>query len=379
MTLAIAGRIPLVCRPKPPGTPLVERIAQLTALTVEPNGADHHQLVARASGVLNFAALIASDVGLPDLAAELCWRQYKIFAEADSMGQDIAVMALMPMVNIARLLIREGDGNGAFAVLQQLYRAAQQRGMTVIRDHDVDLSPLIRTDADHRKICTELWVTLLVDGARALARNGRWTDAAEVMAAHHGIGDRLLDGRQIKIMALVEQGLPQQATAMIESSIPTEPWENTVAAILRIYCRPETSPTPQKELDHAVQETLTLITEPEPTTASFRARAGLTALDVTADQPTPSDSPLRAAVIEVASSDAYAARDVLGHHVMRSQMTDQQAQELTAVVTAAGLGAGNLSVAHKDALAAAVRTAEDRLRTLLARTSPHGEPSATPG
>ncbi|MEU8246229.1 hypothetical protein [Nonomuraea sp. NPDC048916] len=234
MNRAIASRIPLVCRPKPPETPLAMRIAELSALTIEPNGADHHQLVARASGVLNFAALIASDVGLPDLAAELCWRQYKIFADVSSLDQDIAMMALMPVVNIARLLIREDDGNGAYEVLQQLCHAVQQRGAPTIGNHDVDLSPLIRTEADHRKICTELWVTLLIDGARALARNGRWTEAAKAMAAHRGIGNRFLDGRQIMIMSLLEQGLTQQATAMIESSVAAEPWENTIAATLRL-------------------------------------------------------------------------------------------------------------------------------------------------
>lgn len=373
MNPAIAGRIPLVCRPKPPGTPLADRIAELTALTLEPNGADHHQLVARASGVLNFAALIASDVGLPGLAADLCWRQHGIFAEASGLEQDIAVMALMPVVNIARLLIREGDGEGAFAVLQQLYYAAQRRGTALIRDHELDLSPLIETDADHRKICTELWVTLLVDGARALARNGRWTEAADVMAVHRGIGNRLLDGRQIKIMALLEQDLPQQATAVIESSVPTEPWENTVATILRIYCRPKTSPTQQEELDHAVEDTLALITQPEPTTAAFRARLGLTTLDLTAGQATPYASRLRAAITAVASADAYAARDVLGHDAMLSQMTHQQEQELTAVITASGLGARNLSTVHTESLTAAVHKAEDRLRYLLTTSAPHND------
>lgn len=345
------------------------RIAELTALTVEPTGADHHQRVARASGVLNFAALIASAVGLPDLAADLCWRHYQIFAEARSLDQDIAVMALMPVVNIARLLIRVGSSNAAYQVLQQLYRAARQRGTTVIADHEVDLSTLIRTDADHRQICTKLWVTLLTDGARALARDGRWSEAAETMAAHRGIGNRLLDGRQIMIMSLMEQGLTEQATAMIESSVPAEPWENTVAALLRIYCRPKTSPPPQRELDHAMQETLVLITQPEPATAAFRARVGLTAFDLTAVQPTPYDAQLRAAVIEVASCDAYAARDVLAHHLMRSQMSHRQEQQLAAVLAAAGLGARELSPAHKEALTTAVQTAEDRLRTLLGTKS----------
>jgi hypothetical protein len=372
MNPAVASRIPLVCRPKPPGSPLALRIAQLTALTAGPDGADHRQQVARASAVLNSAALIASDVGLPGLAAELCWRQHEIFAEAGRLDQDIAVMALMPVVNIARLLIREGDGNGAFDMLQQLYRAARQRGATVIRGHDIDLSSLIRTDADHKRICTELWVTLLTDGARALARNGRWTQAAETMAAHRGIGSRLFDGRQIMIMSLMEQGLTQQATVMLETSVPAEPWENTVAAILRIYCQPETSLISQDDLNHAMQESLQLVTQHDPATAAFRARAGLTALDLTAGQPAPHESRLRAAVIEVASSDAYAARDVLGHHMMRCQMTRQQEHELAAVLSASGLGAGNLPAVHMHALTAAAGTAEDHLRSLLITTSPCG-------
>ena len=103
------------------------------------------------------------------------------------------------------------------------------------------------------------------------------------MAAHRGVGKRLLDGRQIKIMSLVEQNLPQQAIDMIDSSDPAEPWENAVAAILRISCRPTTSATPHNELDRAVREALPLITELEPTTAAFRARLGPTMLDLIAD------------------------------------------------------------------------------------------------
>ncbi|MET8160344.1 hypothetical protein ABZT47_28630 [Sphaerisporangium sp. NPDC005289] len=365
MNPAIARRIPLVCRPKPPGLPLDRRIAELTALTVDMPGAGHSQRVARASGVLNMAALIASDSGMPDLAAELCWRQHKVFAEARSLDQDIAVMSLMPLVNIARLLIREGDGTAAFAVLQGLYRAAQQRGATVIRNHDVDLSPLIRTVADHRKICTELWVALLVDGARALASVGRWTEAAESMAAHHGVGQRLLDGRQIAIMSLMEQDLPQQAAAMIDSSVPAEPWENAVAAILRTYCRPPATAASQDELAHVAREALTVIAEPAPLTAAFRTRLGLTALDLTAGRPTAHDSGLRSAVTDVACSDAYAAREVLGHQGISSRMTPQQEQVVADVLTASGFGAGSIPAVHLDTLTAAARQGEDSLRDLL--------------
>ncbi|TDD15062.1 hypothetical protein [Nonomuraea diastatica] len=285
-------------------------------------------------------------------------------------------MSLMPLVNIARLLTREGDGRGAFALLQQLYRAAQQRGATIIRDHGIDLSPLIQTTADHRKICTELWVTLLVDGAKALASLGRWTEAAESMAAHRGVGQRLLDGQQITIMSLVEQGLHQQAADMIASSVPAEPWENAVAAILRIYCRPPASATSQDELDHVAREALALITEPESMTAAFRVRLGLTALDLTADQPTAHDADLRSAVIGVAVSDAYAARDVLAHHGMRSRMISHQEQVLADVLAASGFGAGSLPTVHGDALTTAVGQGEASLRALLGTTALQSDPAS---
>jgi len=365
MNPAIANRIPLVCRPKPPGIPLTERIAALTELVTQPAGADHHQLVARASGILNFAALIASDAGLLELAADLCWRQHAIFAAA-TLDQDTAVMALMPLVNIARLMIREGDGPGAYDILHRLYRAARLRSTTTIVDHHIDLAPLIRTSDDHRKICTELWVTLLTDGARALARAGRWAEAAAAMTAHRGIGRRLLDGRQIKIMSLAEQGLTGQAIAMIDTSTLAEPWEMTVAAMLRIYCQPDTSPASQYDLDRALRRTLDLITQPtESATAAFQIRVGLTALDLTITQPFAVTSELRDAIVRAALSDAYAAREVLAHADTRSRLSRQDERELTAVVTDAALGTGQLPPQHMHALAATVKQGEDQLRAML--------------
>ena len=86
MIPAIASRIPLVRRTKAPALSLEERINHLTGLTVAPAGAGHHDLVARACGVRNYAALIASDVGLPDLAADLCRRQHQVFADAGRLS-----------------------------------------------------------------------------------------------------------------------------------------------------------------------------------------------------------------------------------------------------------------------------------------------------
>lgn len=365
MLPAIASRIPLVRRPKAPALPLDERIAHLTGLTVAPADASHHDLVARASGVLNYAALIASDVGMPDLAAKLCWRQHQVFADAGHLTGNIAVMSLMPLINISRLLTREGDGEAAYDLLKRLYRAAQKGDTAEICGNTVDLSRLIDTEADHRKVCEELWVTVLVDGARALARIGRWTEAADAMTAHRGIGNRLLDGRQIKIMSLMERGLDQEARATIDSTAPTEPWENTIAALLRICCRPTPSTAPQPELDLALQEARALITSPDPTTAAFQTRVGLTALELLRDRTSPHVSLLEEAVADVAILDAYAARDVLNHHPARSHLTNGQRQKLETVLAASGLGAGNLSTAHMQELTAAVDKADVALCGLL--------------
>ncbi|MBW1601022.1 hypothetical protein JJV70_02665 [Streptomyces sp. JJ66] len=363
MIPAIASRIPLVKRSKAPALPLDERITHLTGLTVAPAGAGHRDLVARACGVLNYGALIVSDVGMPGLAAELCWRQHRVFADARHLPGDVAVMSLMPLINISRLLIRNGDGHTAYDVLTRLYRAAQQRATTVIDGNTIDLSALIRTEADHRRICQELWVTLLVDGARALARIGRWTEAADAMTAHRGIGNRLLDGRQIMIMSLLERGLDQQARDAIDSAVPTEPWENAIAALLRICCRSEGAPAP--ELDRAVQEALTLLTPPESSTAAFQTRVGLAALDLTCGQADACLASLCDALADAARLDAYAAREVLAHHTARSHLTSEQRQRLRAAVTASGLGVGGLPQAHMQVVSEGVDKAEVALRELL--------------
>ncbi|MBW1597215.1 hypothetical protein [Streptomyces sp. JJ38] len=378
MIPAIASRIPLVRRPKAPALPLDERITHLTGLTVAPAGASRHDLVARASGVLNYAALIASDVGLPDLAADLCWRQHQVFAEAGRLNATIAVMSLMPLVNLSRLLTRDGQGEAAYDVLTRLHHAARQRGKAEIDGRTVDLSALTGTDDDHRQVCQELWVALLVDGARALARVGRWTDAAEAMAKHRGIGNRLLDGRQIKIMSLMEQGLDEQARDVIHATQPTEPWETAVGLLLRAHCHPADTPVPRPDLDRTLNEATELLAHPEPSTAVFQTRTGLAALEL--DPTGPDAGPLVDAVADVARLDAYAAREALLHPATRAALSADHEDALNAVITAAGLGADVLPADHLGPLSEAVALAETELRKLLqdANSVPGNPPKEVP-
>ncbi|WP_434595907.1 hypothetical protein [Streptomyces sp. A5-4] len=363
MIPAIASRIPLVRRTKAPALPLEERINHLTGLTVAPAGAGHYDLVARTCSVLNYAALITSDVGLSGLATDLCWRQHQVFADAGRLSGPIGVMSLMPLVNLSRLLTRNGQGEAAYDLLTRLNQAARQRGKSEIDGRVVDLSSLTSTEADHRQVCQELWVTVLVDGARALARIGRWTEAAEAMAHHRGIGNRLLDGRQIKIMALMEQGRNQQALDLIDTAQPTEPWETSIGLLLRAHCRHVGVPVAQADLEHVLVEAAALLTPPDPSTAVFQTRAGLSAFELDPDGPFAGT--LTKTIAKVAQLDAYAARDVLHHPLAVSALGAGSTLALNAVIAAAGLGSGALPAHHYEALTGAVAHAEAELERLL--------------
>ncbi|MFF3976612.1 hypothetical protein [Streptomyces sp. NPDC001828] len=371
MIPAIASRIPLVRRTKAPALPLEERINHITGLTVAPAGASHHDLVARACGVLNYAALITSDIGLANEAEALCWRQHQVFADAGRLSGQIAIMSLMPLVNLSRLQTRAGEGERAYSLLQTLSDAARHRAKADIDGCTVDLSALTDADEDHRTVCQELYVSVLVDGARALACNGRWTEAADAMARHRGIGNRLLDGRQIKIMALMEQDLDQQARDLIDTTQPTEPWESVVAGLLRAHCHPGAAPV--SDLDQAQRAVASFLAAPGPAPyAVFQTRTGLAALDL--DAGGPPTSALASALAEAARLDAYAAREVLGHPVAVAALGDRATDELKTVVTAAGLGSGVLSIDHRESLTGAVAQAETQLEALL-----RSQPAPRPG
>ncbi|MEV5843721.1 hypothetical protein AB0M32_17350 [Streptomyces sp. NPDC051985] len=363
MIPAIASRIPLVRRTKAPALPLEERINHLTGLTVAPAGASHHDLVARTCGVLNYAALIASDVGLPSLAEDLCWRQHQIFANTGHLSGRTAVMSLMPLINLSRLQTRAGHGELAYSLLHCLNEAARHRNKTDIDGRPVDLSALTGTDEDHRAVCQELYVTLLVDGARALARIGRWTEAADAMAQHRGIGNRLLDGRQIKVMALMEQGHDRQALDLIDTTQPTEPWETAVALLLHAHCRPTDTPVPQRDLDRTLEEAVQLLAHADPPTAAFQTRTGLSALEL--DHTGRHAVRILDSLVSVARLDAYAAQDALRHPVAASHLDAGAADALHALIAAAGLGASVLPAHHLESLMGAVGHAETELERLL--------------
>jgi hypothetical protein len=207
---------------------------------------------------------------MPAFAQKLCWRQYDIFNAARPLPAPIAKLALQPVINIARQMIRDGDGGTAYEMLVNLFHAARTRSRVSVAGRSIDLTGATALPEDHKTTCTQLWAAILADGTRAVVQTGRWTDAATTIAAHRGDGDRLLDGRRATIMSLLQRGHRDQAIAMLDQSTLTEPWEKPVAAILRTYCLRQDANAAREHLDAAVVEALALIRQGEPSTVVFR-------------------------------------------------------------------------------------------------------------
>ena len=363
MNPKIASRFPLMCRPRPLGLPLTDRITAMAASAVDAPGASHHEKVARASGVINIAALIASDVGLRDMAWNMCWSHFDTFAGAEQLAPATAVMALQPLINIPRILIRDGNGHAAYDVLSAMYQAARRRGQVRVCGRTVDLSAIIRDDEAHRRVCAELWADMLNDGTRALAQAGRWRQAAEAVAAHKGVGDRLWDGRQVTIVALLDLGRTAEAAAMTEAGHIGDAPEKAVAALLRTFCALEAN-ADATGLAVAVGEAQALLELDEPPTIFFRTQAALTALAL-ADAAGEASKPiilLQEAVMAAARTDAYAARAVL-------KTLGREDEGLRRTVDGAGLGRGYMPPLLIDQLTRSVAAAAASLKILLTERS----------
>ncbi|MEU5900312.1 hypothetical protein [Streptomyces venezuelae] len=357
---------PLIQRPRPPALPLTTRISQLTDLAAQPATGDLHQQATRAAEVCNKAALIASDCAVPDLARDLCWSQYEVFDQARPLPPWAVKLALQPVLNIARQHIREGDGNRAYAMLDTLLRAARTRTCAEITGRTVNLHTLTGSADEHKTLCTLVWAALLADGTRALTQAGRWREAAEAAAAHRGVGVRLLDGRQITILALAHDGQHDEATTLVESSQPAEPWEEAVQSLLRASCRDFADAVPAPHLEDMLTAALALQQLAAPSTTVFRTRVGITALALAASHTSQRIRPLHAGILTMAHADAYAARDALAHPQIQRAMTTGQRRTLTSLVRNAGLDAGTIPAPLRSELTRAAASAEDRLRLCLA-------------
>lgn len=325
-----------MARPRPACPPLADRVREISDLA---RAAERDSKVNSATVALNKAALIASDCGMPDLARALCWRHTEVFLRAQPMGAQEARYALEPLVNLARLLIRDGDGEGAYLLLDSLNRAVRSRSEAVIDGRTVSFHHLTDSTADHREVCQWLWTVLLGDGTRALVAAGRWDRARAHSEQHHGVGQRLFDGRQVEVLVRCLGGQPAAALEFLNNSTLSEDWERPVAACLAVLCLTAAGDCPVGPVKTMVEHYLALDTAPE--LAVFRSRIGLAVLDLT-PRPQQAEALRRLTDEAVAARDGYVARDVLAHPVCREQMNQDEICMLSAAVTSAGLGMGKI-------------------------------------
>lgn len=347
----LARRFPLVARRRPPCIPLGDRVGELSALA---DTAARQNDRTAASAVHNQAALLASDAGLAELARQWCHRHAAAYLRAAPLDAQAARHGLEPLVNLARLRIRDGEGARALQLLRSLYRAVSTASDTVLDGVLIPGSKLILTDAERREVRTWLWSVLLADGTRALTSSGRWDEALAYLRRHQGIGGRMLDGRQVAVIAYITEADEAGALRLLGETEPGEPWEEAVAACLTALCRRPG----EREALALLQRSETLPQEPQ--LAVFQTRLGLTVIDLAIDTArhlaTATAAQLVSRVLEY--RDGYAAREMLAHGQRTGLLARDQARELADVVDACGLGHREIPDALHNELSAAVARAE---------------------
>ncbi|MGW5049755.1 hypothetical protein [Actinokineospora sp. NPDC004072] len=348
-----ARRFPLVARTRPACVPLDQRVSELSERARE---AARTGDITEAAAVHNQAALVASDCGLPDLARQWCHQQVNLYLRARPLGAQVARLALEPITNLARLYTREGHGERAFTVMDTLFTAVSTR-----TEADVDgiRIPADLTDSaeTHQQIRNWLWAVLLATGARALAAAGRWAQAHARMEDYKGIGRRMLDGRQIAVIAQAVSGNTDGALAVLANTTPGEPWENAVTACLTIQCSADTDNTGL----NSIIEKYRALNISSPGLAVFHTRLGLSFVDAIGSFAAPHARSIALDLIDYALDrcDGYVARDILRHGGCHELLTDSQERNLSFLVEACALDSGTMPQDALSTLTAALAHAEE--------------------
>jgi hypothetical protein len=366
-----ARRFPLVPRGKPRCPPLEVRLSQIRARAQTANTGD--QPILHAAQAHNLAALTASDCGLPNLARQLCNRQAELFLSARPLDAATAKMALQPLINLGRLLARDGCGLDAYHLYEQLFTAAKARSGTTINDLIVPFQDLIADADDHRQITQWLWTILLADGSRALVQAGHWPQALQHIHHHNALGLRLLDGRQITVLAHSAAGQHHRAYTVLAGSRPEAPWERIVTTALTAFLHLRRGQTPDTALAELVDLYPAHGDEPDREHHVFDAQLGLCILDL-ASGSHPGQLIANALVSQaLRTQDAYLAREILGHPASTTLLTAETQQNLYSTINAAALGKGTLPADLHTDLMDSVQLSEAALRNALGRQKP-GQP-----
>lgn len=370
MTPAAARRFPLLGRPRPTAAVLPDRVQEIADIAhgAAQDGVDG---LAQGAQALNKAALVASDCSMTDLARRLCWQHIDVYRAA---GRPLTVLQarymLEPVLNLARLHLRAGDGDQALHQVKAMYRAVASGCDLIVDGRVLPLDGLAGTRHEHHKLREWVWLHLLGEGVRALALAGRWDDAAAHAHAYRGIGRHLMEGRQAMILAHCLNGATAAARAALGESTPEQPWERQVAACLTVMCT--SGAPPHRDVETMVSRFVER--QPTPGYAVFRAQLGLTvaALAGTTDPEAARRTLGQVADEVIRSGDGYAAREVLRYRGPQTGwLTGEQGSGLSDLLAASGLGAGRLPGSLLRSLVASTHNAAEALATSLPQPNDH--------
>ncbi|MCN9240195.1 hypothetical protein NGF19_05205 [Streptomyces sp. RY43-2] len=363
-----AQRFPLVSRFRPTCLPLARRVHALAELSDTAAATADQGL---ASAVYNQAALIASDLGLPDLAREWCHQHAAAYLHATPLPGMAAIRALEPVVNLARLQIRAGNTDDGRHRLLALYHAisdstdARFEGIRIPAD-------LTISDADRHEVRAWLWRVILADGTRTLTTAGRWNDALAHIEKHNGIGQRMLDGRQVAVVAALGRD-PAHAADLVARTTPGEPWENAVTSCLAVMCRRIIHQPADDLLSELVDTYVQRRTTPGTTV--FDIRLGLTILDLL-DQPDGTAAHRIAQELHrrtITATDGYAARECLADPRVTDLLEPKEAQAARDLLRTCALRSGHLPAPQSARLLRALRLSDEVIRESVAMPRLVGE------
>jgi hypothetical protein len=318
---------------------------------------------ARASAVYNQAALIASDLNLPEMARDWCHQHAAAYLHACPLPGSTAILALEPLVNLARLQLRAGKADAARRHLLTLYEAVSSG--TAARFEDVTVPDVLTAgDEDRREVCAWLWRVLLADGTRTLTSAGRWADALTHLNEHSGIGRRMLDGRQVAVLAALTSGDAVGAAILLEDTAPGDPWEQAVTTCLTMLCHRSLGRPADGLLDELLDTWLDK--EARHGLTVFEMRIGLTVLDVMGSEHLAKHRMVdRLHHRAMIARDGYAARDLLAHHLFCNLASSTQKKDCRDLVRACALGSGVLPEGLRTALTDALRHSDAAIRKSL--------------
>jgi len=254
-----------------------------------------------------------------------------------------------------------------YRLIDELCGAVRSRADTVIDGSDISFTGLTSDAGDHREVVRWLWSVLLADGTRALTRAGRWPGALQHAQQHKGIGQRLLDGRQVAVLAHCAAGDHKTAQSLLAATSTPTPWEEAVAACMKVLCRTWAGQPASTAIATMTGRYLSL--EPAREHAVFRVRLGLSVLDLAGNG---ADGAHRVQQVAetvtrdaLGAADAYAAHDALSHATCLSHTTASRSRALTGLVRAAGLGLGTMPADVQDDLMGSVAASETSIMTAL--------------